>query len=77
MPKIIEGNWEEILQHAPTLQGKRVRLVVFETESDAVGVEDAQPPIEHPLDQIIGIAKGGEKDLSENHDHYLYLYHEK
>lgn len=77
MPQIIEGSWEEVIQHAPMLRGKRVRLVVLETENDATSSEEPRPPAEHPLDQIVGIAKGGEKDLSENHDYYLYLCHEK
>ncbi|MFN4033480.1 MAG: hypothetical protein ACK4ME_07645 [Fimbriimonadales bacterium] len=27
--KVIEGSWEEILQHAPELQGRRLRVMVL------------------------------------------------
>lgn len=31
IPKIIEGTWEEIQQHAPELAGHRLRITVLDT----------------------------------------------
>ncbi|HVF99451.1 MAG TPA: hypothetical protein VND68_06410 [Chloroflexia bacterium] len=35
--KELEGTWEEIMKHAEELAGKRVRVVVFETEAETMG----------------------------------------
>jgi hypothetical protein len=68
MPQILEGLWEELVRHAELLKGKRVRIVVLEPP------EADEPPSgasAHPLTQIIGIAEGGEPDLSTHHDQHL------
>lgn len=67
MPTIIEGLWEEIVAREDMLKGKRVRVEVLEELST-----EAEHPQPHPLEQIIGIARGGPSDLSVRHDEYLY-----
>jgi hypothetical protein len=41
----LEGTWEEILAHAPTLTGQRVRLMVVEA-ADAPPAQDSRSPAE-------------------------------
>jgi hypothetical protein len=41
----LEGTWEEILAYAPTLTGRRVRLMVVEV-ADAPPAQDAMSPAE-------------------------------
>lgn len=67
MPTILEGLWEEIVAQEDALKGKRVRVEVLEQEP-----AEAESERPHPLQQIVGIAKGGPPDLSARHDEYLY-----
>jgi hypothetical protein len=41
----LEGTWEEIVSHAPSLAGRRVRLVVLADEPEA---ESDRPPAFRP-----------------------------
>ncbi len=50
--QILEGTWEEILQHAEEFSGKRVRLMVLEKSSPPRQAE--QPSVEErPLSELM------------------------
>jgi hypothetical protein len=49
--QVLEGTWEEVLQHADELSGKRVRLTVLDEPACQSG---AEPPIEErPLSELL------------------------
>ncbi|GIV14718.1 MAG: hypothetical protein KatS3mg022_0153 [Armatimonadota bacterium] len=66
---VIEGTWEEIMQRAEELRGKRVRLTVLEepiSGGSCIALEH------NPLDAIVGMASSGDGNLSDLHDEVLY-----
>ncbi|MDQ3756208.1 MAG: hypothetical protein M3371_15940 [Acidobacteriota bacterium] len=49
--QVLEGTWEEIVQHAEEFSGKRVRLTVIEK---SLSPQAEQPPVEErPLSELL------------------------
>ncbi|HEY6329548.1 MAG TPA: hypothetical protein VI756_09425 [Blastocatellia bacterium] len=57
--QILEGAWEEILDHASELSGKRVRLVVLDEQSKTERpLQDATAGIAGSIDSTDGSGQG-------------------
>jgi hypothetical protein len=75
LPKELFGSLKRHARHGKTSVAHVVR--------EAIGAfleEHARPPVnwaEDPITRSIGMAKGGDRDLSTHHDKYLYGWNKK
>jgi hypothetical protein len=75
LPKSLFGN---LKKHA-----RKDKKSVAQVIRDAIGAfleEHAQPHVDwktDPISRSIGMAKGGDRDLSTRHDKYLYGWNKK
>ena len=59
--KVIEGSWEEILQHAGELQGRRLRVMVLPEPSAT-----PQESLREFLGAFVGCIEGSLEPVAEN-----------
>ena len=60
--QVLEGTWEEIVQHAEELSGKRVRLTVLDksTQQRAENHPIEERPLSELLEGLIGLIDSSE-----------------
>jgi hypothetical protein len=63
--QVLEGSWEEIMQHAEELSGKHVRLTIVDESSRQPGDElpIEERPLSELLEGLIGVIDSSEPSL--------------